>query len=173
MQRKSILLVGTWAAGTFALVMAAGLPLSLNATDQTTVAASKVAQPTLNSQGIIFSAELVSPATQPSDPQASRPLTIRIRAENATKAMAQSDFDLQVFSSRVPSDPRSRTMSRPESIWQQSGQVALNAGQSKTIDFTTDPIAPNQVATLFISCGKDRVALLSVSTAVNLSVASK
>ncbi len=172
MAKRNILLAATWATGAFALVMAAGLPISLNAGDEPVIASVKVAQPKLTAHGIVFTVERVAPTTQPSDSNADRPLTLRVRAENRGDSPAKSDFALELFSSGV-ARPMGRTLSAPRPIWQQRGQVTLDVGQSKTMDFTSSAVPAKGIASVMISVDNQRIQALSIASTVDSGLASK
>lgn len=161
-QFRSIL---AWAAGSFGVALALGLPLTSDAVDQPPAIppVQIIRTPRLTENGIDLSVEPSGPTTRQSIQKSDHPLMLLVRARNGSSAAATADFQLHLTSAAVRS-PAARTVSVPREFWVNSGSVTLNPGETDTLHFTTAPLPPGQMINVNLYAGKTQITALTISS---------
>jgi hypothetical protein len=170
MSKRSLFLAATWAAGTFGLVLAAGLPQTLVAVDQPNVTplVGRIATAKLMAGAIELSVEVQGrdgPATRPSPNvfASGAPLSLIVHAVNHGLAADRAPFTVRLTSQSLGSS-FGRTLPIPQEIWKQSDTAALEIAQSKSMTFTTPAIPADRIVSVDLICGKDAVVAYRFSS---------
>jgi hypothetical protein len=186
MTRQSLIQTAAWAVGTFALVLAFGLPQSLDAGNPDVAANGRVDQPVVRINGIDLTVQTAmsdttgtnAPATRPDAVQAvnastpsngsaaaaaSKTITIRVLASNSADTAAIAPFTLHLMVSAMVS-PISRSLPRPTETWSQSGQFSLAPGERSELTMTTPLIRQNQQWSLQVESGGQRQIVATGTT---------
>ncbi|MGD0387858.1 MAG: hypothetical protein ABSC42_02790 [Tepidisphaeraceae bacterium] len=175
MWRSRLTTLIVWAAGTFALALACGIPAVSNAVNDSSAAGwtTNVLNPRMSIHGIEFTVTTADPATQPSQGAGrdSNPVvTFVVRALNRTGSPATGNFTIQM-TSVAPTSPIARVMPLPTEIWRDSGSIVLDAWQSKTFTFTSPPLAEKRMFTLILTGGDQSIPMLTLSPQKNGALA--
>ena len=173
--RSRLITLIVWAAGTFALALACGIPAVSNAVNESGAAGwtTTVLNPRICANGIELTVTTADPATQPSQGaghESNQVVKFVVRALNLTDRSATGHFTFQM-TSVAPTSPIARVMPVPTEIWKDSGTVALDAGQSKTFTFTSPPLAEKRIFTLILAGGDQSIPMLTLSPQKNGAIA--
>ena len=171
MHGKRVIELLIWAAGTFGLALALGLPGTTNAVDDSkmSLVARNMAKSRVTVNGIELSVTQEIPATQPAGDgkeAGNPPLKLVVRAVNKSGAEARGDFHIDL-ESMAPSSPMSRTMPQPTEVWGDSGSLVLDAGKSKTFTFAPSPVPDKKVLLVIVSDGREFVQMMSLTQQPN------
>jgi hypothetical protein len=164
-----------WAAGTFALALACGMPAVSNAVNESGAAGwtTTVLNPRISANGIELSVTTADPATQPSQGagrESNRVVRFVVRALNRTNSSATGNFTIRM-TSVAPTSPIARVMPVPTEIWKDSGTIVLDAGQFKTLTFTSPPLPEKRIITLILTGGDQSIPMLTLSPQKNGALA--
>ncbi|MGA2440826.1 MAG: hypothetical protein ABSH08_07695 [Tepidisphaeraceae bacterium] len=167
MWRSHLTTLFVWAAGTFALALACGIPAVSDAVNDSGAAGwtTNVLNPRMSANGVEFTVTTADPSTQPSQGAASdsnRVVTFVVRALNRTDSSATGNFTIRM-TSVAPTSPIARVMPMPTEIWKDSGAVVLDAGQSKTFTFTSPSLPEKRMFTLILGSGVQSIPMLTLS----------
>jgi hypothetical protein len=171
MRKRGLIIATTWAAATFGIILAIGLPASLDAVNPAVSPKPDIATPTIISNGIALSAVFDRPTTQPSgQPMAisyiigDKP-ALQIRAENQSKDRATLDFTVTI-NETTPPMMMSRRPAMPDTVWSHDDTVTLNPGEQKTITLASDkPLPAAGTFSVLLKAGDSVIVPLSAAVA--------
>ena len=167
MWRSRLTRVMVWAAGTFALALACGIPAVSNAVYDSGAAGwtTTVLNPRISANGIELTVTTADPSTQPSRGAGSKSdggIKLLVRAANRTNVPATGKFTFRM-TAVAPARPMGRVMPVPKEIWKDSGCIVLDAGQSKTFTFTSGPLPQKRMLTLIVEAGDQSIPMLTLT----------
>jgi hypothetical protein len=158
MQLRSVGLTVAWAVGTFAVILAAGWPLPLNAVDLSNGPTKNPPKPVLIANGIELSVDGCWSATRPSDMGVSPddPWTLSISAENRSGYDADAKYTLRVMTASTP-PPQSRVLTAFTELFKADSEIALKDGQTAAQKFQVPPIPSDKQVNILLISGKQNV----------------
>ena len=89
---------------------------------------------------------------------------------NRTQASATVNFTIRM-TSVAPASFAARVMPTPTEIWNDSGSIVLDVGQSKIFTFNTPELQEKRVFTLILSAGDQSIPMLSLTAQKNGAIA--
>jgi hypothetical protein len=160
MTKRSLATFAVYAAGTFAVAMAVGWPLNLNATEKggAGVVVRDIADARITLNGIELTTKLAGPSVA-----AGKPLTLCVTAVNPGKVAESAEFGLSLSSTGVGS-MMSRVMPPPQQIWNDTASVTLGPGETKTLTFPTASLPGWSECRVQIGWGTNQITVASIST---------
>ena len=160
MTRKDLLSVGTWAAASFGLAMAALLPTTLTATEEPAKVAAVNATPTLALGDVKLSVRMVEP-TEEDKGRIGSPRRFELVAVNTGSSPAS--FEVTLSASGLSFDDVMSRVPRPVSssstpMWTGTIKESVDAGQTKVIGFVPETNRGRLLNITMASGGKSIVA---------------
>jgi len=172
---RQTMLAAIWAVGTFALILAMGLPATSDAVDDTNAPGlvATILTPRLVVNGVELTVTPDSPTTQASQASAgdSQNLAFTVRAKNETAAPVSGQFKIRLIFT-APSRAQDRTLPMPIQFWADSANFNLHAGEAKTFTFSPpSPLLPGRQFTLVLNSSDQEAPMLSMVKTENGTVA--
>jgi hypothetical protein len=174
MSKGNLFVAATWATGTFAIVLVAGMPRSSVAVDKSspTPLVGPIQTPTLVAGFIELSVDVQAhngSATRPAQNTIApgEPVKLIVRASNHGPTSQSQPFTIRISAQRLPS-LIARTLPIPQEFWKHSDTVALDAGQCKSMTFTAPAIPTNQIVSIDLSSGNNTIVVYRFAPAVKV-----
>lgn len=174
MSKGNLFLAITWAAGTFAVALVAGMPRSSVAVDKSspTPLVGPIQTPTLMAGFIELSVEVRvhdGPTARPGQNAIApgEPVKLIIHASNHGPTLQSQPYTVRISAQRLTS-PIARTLPIPQELWKHSDTVALDAGQCTSMTFTAPAIPANQIVSIDLSSGNYTIVAYRFAPAVKV-----